>query len=525
MKWLDSIHDMSFGRKLSLSILGTSAAAVVIITLLILIFTLITERREIQDELKVMARMVGDNSSAALVFGDHLAARETLFALKARESVEMACLYIVEGEQTRLFADYYRLNRQCPEQVETSPSYTGLVVTVPIELRGNVIGYLQLQENYQALWDVSLLYTLAISLSLLIALILAWVLSIQFKSWLSAPVIDLTQTANRIAETGDYSLRVTDYGDDEVGQLIRRFNEMLMRIEAQNDELLESRNHLEERVADRTARIAQAMHQLEDAQKQLIQTEKLAALGSLVAGVAHEINTPVGVGMTASSSLNDLSRDVQEKLQAGTLTKGAFEDYLRDALEASDIILKNLGRAAELVRSFKQVAIDQSGLERRKIGFADYIQSVLTSLHPALRKGGHAVEIDCDEELCIDTYPGALSQILTNLVMNSITHGYDEGQQGHIRIRVLQEGADIRLIYLDDGKGMSAEYLAHAFEPFVTSRRGQGGSGLGLHIVHNIVTQTLNGRISLISTPGKGVRFEILMPVELVDTARKQMLG
>ena len=180
--------------------------------------------------------------------------------------------------------------------------------------------------------------------------------------------------------------------------------------------------------------------------------------------------------------------------------------------ETTDMVLFNLQRAAELIRSFKQVAVDQTGGQLRRFYVKEYLQEVIRSLTPQISRTGHSISMICPEELKITSRPGDFSQIVTNLVMNSLIHGFDGVAAGHIRIAVREEEGMLLLRYTDDGKGIAPEHLPHIFEPFFTTRRGQGGSGLGLHVLYNIVTQGLGGRVSCTSVPGKGVTFEIRIP-------------
>ena len=256
-----------------------------------------------------------------------------------------------------------------------------------------------------------------------------------------------------------------------------------------------------------------AEHALRQAQQNLIQAEKMASLGSLVAGVAHEINTPVGNTLTAASHLFDKVADVKLLLDENRMRRSDLVAFFALLGETSRLMVTNCERAAELVQSFKQVAVDQTSGERRQYDMKGYIQEVLVSLRPQMRKTPHVVTLDCPDHLEMDSFPGALSQVLTNFLMNSIMHGYDGSRAGNILIRVSQpESGLVELVYADDGHGIPRENLRRIFDPFFTTRRGAGGSGLGLHIVFNIVTGTLRGTIDVQSAVGQGTRFTLQIP-------------
>ena len=263
----------------------------------------------------------------------------------------------------------------------------------------------------------------------------------------------------------------------------------------------------------------QTLKELRTTQDALVQTEKMASLGGLVAGVAHEINTPIGVGVTAISHLKEQADGISQSFVSGTMKKRDLEAFLDVAVQSTGIVSSNLARASDLIRSFKQVAVDQSSEEARSFNFLEYVEEVLTSLRPELRRSNHEMLIEGDREIEITSFPGALSQIITNLVMNSVIHAYGEGEKGKIHISTTQNNTAVHLAYSDDGKGMDKETVARIFDPFFTTKRGQGGSGLGMHILYNQVTRTLGGNVVCHSEPGKGTTFEISIPLELGATA------
>ncbi|MBE9225671.1 AAA family ATPase [Phormidium sp. LEGE 05292] len=270
---------------------------------------------------------------------------------------------------------------------------------------------------------------------------------------------------------------------------------------------------LEQKVAERTQELSQALEDLKTTQKRLVESEKMAALGSLVAGVAHEINTPVGTSITVASTLADATQSFMNAVEQGQLKRSTLNNYLEVASESTDLILHNLQRAGELIQSFKQVAVDQTNLEKRTFGVISYLEEVLLSLAPQFKQADHVLTIEGDETIAIDSYPGALAQIVTNLVVNSLTHAYQPGECGNLRLEISQLNQEVIVQYSDDGCGIPEENLDKIFNPFFTTARNQGGSGLGLHIVHNLVTQKLQGTIDVSSKPGLGTLFIMKFPL------------
>ena len=263
-----------------------------------------------------------------------------------------------------------------------------------------------------------------------------------------------------------------------------------------------------------TAReLLQSLHNLEMTRKDLVQSEKLALLGGLVAGVAHEINNPVGITVSAASYLKDRTDSIERALASGDLRPDEVRDYLRDAAQSARLLSSNAQRAAQLVQSFKQVAVDQASEERRRFDLKGYIDETLLSLRPKLKESNVAVRVDCPRGLELNTYPGALAQVLTNLVLNSLQHAFEGGRGGQITISAQPDGDDyVRIRYADNGAGIPPDLHERVFEPFFTTRRGAGGSGLGLYLVYNLVTHSLNGSITLEPRPAAGTVFDLHIP-------------
>ena len=265
--------------------------------------------------------------------------------------------------------------------------------------------------------------------------------------------------------------------------------------------------------------LAETLERLQLAQEQLVESEKLASLGSLVAGVSHEINTPVGICVTAASYLSSQTSDLRQRFDADELDPDGLYRYLDEVAEAGEILQTNLRRAADLIRSFKQVAVDRSSNLKRTFNLADFIHELLASMRPQFRRSRLQIDVQCDPEIEMSSVPGALSQVLTNLLQNAQIHAFDEDQAGCIEIHCDAADGRVRLAFSDNGRGMDAVQLKQIFDPFYTTRRGHGGTGLGLSVAYNLVTQALCGEIRVSSEPGQGTRFELDLPQEVPDDA------
>ncbi len=308
--------------------------------------------------------------------------------------------------------------------------------------------------------------------------------------------------------------------NEKIEQLKREISER-HRIE-QEVRLLNQ--ELEERVRARTyeleevnTELSRSLEKLKSTQDHLVRTEILASLGGMVAGVAHEINTPVGICVTAASFLEEQAHQYHRRYNEGVLTRKDFESFLDEALESSTLMLNNLSRAADLVSSFKQLAVDQTSDQRRHINLKSYIEELLISLQSYFHHTSHKFKLICPVDINIESYPGAIAQIINNLINNSMIHGFESIDGGLITIEVTCDQDNIQLHYSDNGIGISKENQAYIFDPFFTTKRNQGGSGLGLNIIYNLITNKLGGKIRFTSEELQNTHFYISLPV-LTDT-------
>jgi two-component system, NtrC family, sensor kinase len=278
-------------------------------------------------------------------------------------------------------------------------------------------------------------------------------------------------------------------------------------------DLQDNQSILEKKSAD----LERAFNELQVTQDELVEARKMSSLGSLVAGVAHEINTPVGTSITLASTLMDETKLLLAAIVAKQLKQSTLNNYLEIAQESTSLILSNLNRAAELIQSFKQVAVDQSIQEHRTFRLKQYLEEVVISLSPQFRHTAHTVRIKGDDSISIHSYPGAIAQVVTNLITNSLVHAYPNNQNGQLCFEVTQQDGQVLIRYDDDGCGISAEILGKIYEPFFSTARNKGGTGLGLNIVYNLVTQKLQGKIEVRSKVNEGTQFEIALPMSVTE--------
>ena len=345
-------------------------------------------------------------------------------------------------------------------------------------------------------------------------------------------------------ELGDYSKALAVDGDDEIAAFARALNTMsgalrdrIAQLEDSEQRLSEAKHELkdlnvslERRVSERSAALEKvnadlsaAVQTLQRTQVELLASEKMASLGSLVAGIAHELNTPIGNSLLASTALRDRVEEFDRHVAVGALRRSELVTHLDEVRMASQLISNSLHKAAELISSFKQIAVDQTNDQRREFDLQEAVRDTIATYTPRLRRANCEVVLDIAPDLRFDSYPGSLYQILNNLMNNALNHAFAERKHGTIIVRG-ETAADgmVALTFSDDGAGMSDDVLRRVFDPFFTTRMGQGGTGLGMHIVYNIVNAVLGGRISVTSAPDAGTSVRMLLPrtAPQKDTAR-----
>ena len=310
--------------------------------------------------------------------------------------------------------------------------------------------------------------------------------------------------------------------EQEVAKKTASLSQIMLDLEQQKDELIahqrelrqenENRQYIEAELRKRNEELANSMDTLNQAQEQLVESERMASLGGLVAGIAHDVNTPLGVSVTAASFLQERLNNLKTDFEDKSLTSKNMASFIDEAEQTALLLLSNLERASDLIASFKQVAVDQTSQTEREFVLGDYIQEIIQSLKPSFKHTEHTIEVNCPDNLIVSCAPGAIAQIVTNMVVNSLTHGFENQNAGAITLNVSKENKDVVIHYTDNGRGLSESELDKLFDAFYTTKRGEGGSGLGTHIMYNLVTQTLSGQIEAQSTVGEGLQYTIRFP-------------
>jgi signal transduction histidine kinase len=341
-----------------------------------------------------------------------------------------------------------------------------------------------------------------------------------FMHWrMVRPLEALVEASGRI-EKGQLDIPIRRVFRDEVGALADSLEatrlallHLIAQLESRNQELTDANEHLEQRVNERTESLEQTLLTLERAQEEIIQTEKLASLGRVVAGVAHELNTPIGNALMVASTIQSELEELNKELASGTMRRTALGSFIERAGEGLTLSMSNLQRAALLISDFKQVAVDQTSDQRRTFDLAEVTNEILNMLQPSLRKSGCEVQKHLISDLECDGFPGRYGQILTNLVINATIHAFEPGKAGRITVSIDAVGGDtVELRVADNGIGMTEAVRARIFDPFFTTKMGRGGTGLGMHIVHTIVTRIMGGQITVQSAPGEGSVIRVVFP-------------
>lgn len=310
--------------------------------------------------------------------------------------------------------------------------------------------------------------------------------------------------------------------EQEVAKKTSSLSSTMLKMEVQQKELLQQKQSLQEENVRRSKTektltttnkdLIHSVTELNKAKERLLEAEKMASLGQLSAEVSHEVGTPVGISITSSSYLLELISDLEKSLGTHKISKKSIESFIENANKSAELLTNNLLRASDLLTSFKHIAVDQTSDKVRTVNISSYLDEIIQSIHPRLKKTSHCIKVNCDDDIELYSHPGAIAQIIINLIINSIIHGFEHINRGVITISVELHDSTLIIDYKDNGHGLSTEAKGKLFDAFYTTKSNKGGSGLGTHIIKNLVIDTLNGDISAESDEGEGLSYHITLP-------------
>ncbi|WP_168224785.1 sensor histidine kinase [Rhodoferax aquaticus] len=489
---------------------------------LILGYVLLHDRYSQEVDLRVRrpmtnyAEMLAQSSSGPLWSFDHAIGSQIVDSvMKNTEVVSI----VIEADNHEKFVSHEIPSRRVGDLLrEQRPIFyaNSQIGTVKIEVSAGLIKQGILLDFFKLV--AALVLQVALSVGLILMLL---------ERRMVRPIMHLRLSAAKLA-SGRLDEAVTVRRQDELGKLAQDLDSMRISLGTTLTERDQLNASLEQRVQERTQalqasneELSSTLDQLQASQRALVQKEKLASLGALVSGVAHELNTPLGVSVTIASSFQDQNKALEEAIAHG-LTRSALNSFHERYVNGTALLVQNLQRAATLVTRFKQVSTDRASEQRRKFQLKDVVEEVIFINAPSFDKTPHKITLDIGEGLAFDSYPGPLGQVITNLIQNAFVHAFDPHTSGtlHISARSPVMGA-IQIKVHDNGKGIPGSDIQHIFDPFFTTKLGQGGSGLGLNIVYNIVTATLGGDIVVDSQVGSGTTFTMVLPNTAPERRRK----
>lgn len=495
------------------------------------------QKHLIVDKLNILAEIIAFNAQVTVLFDDRKTEEQRLKSFEGIPLVKNIHIYAIDEISNKpVFFTSFNAKKTPPvplrvdsieqlKQPRITEDYIELIK--PIIYEGDVKGYVYIRgglERLNAYINKKILIDIFLTL---FVLILVYFVARRIQKRIADPIDQLSTLLQDVSKNHNYSARAEKTNITEINMLANSLNIMLTRTQNQierhkNDkqEIKQLNQSLEEKVNQRTIALREAnqellttLERMHQYQNQIVESEKMASLGQMVAGVAHEVNTPIGLGITSSTLLRDKLAEISQSFEQKTLTSSQLKRFIDNGVENLDLIYRNLNRAAELVSSFKRVAVNQDGELNSIVNMHELISNVMLSMRADLLVKDPNVVIHCSSQLMFETKVGPLQQVLQQLLSNSVIHGFRDNQNNEIEITVERNESSLIIDYYDNGIGVDKSIKKRIFDPFVTTKRGEGGSGLGMHLVYNLVTQALGGSVYFDDQSSKGTRFIITLPL------------
>ena len=518
------ITNLSIRSQLAITFIIISSIIIFVVTYFNFASSIEQKKDSFLQNSLIEANLLAEFSVTPLIFNDSEGAEDTLNSLKKNQNILKVVIF---DNDKNIFAEYN------PSKIQTQTNiseefkeyyfddmnteflnFGTLKITIPLKHLDDVYGTLYIEKSTMIITTILKKVFKDILIFTLILLIITYGISIILSDYLLKPILHLAKTSEEISKTRDYKTRVTYNSKNEIGSLYKAFNSLLMDMDNSTVNLENQVEYRTNQLNKKRALLEQSLKELKETQEQLIQSEKMSALGNLVSGIAHEVNTPLGNAITTSSIIKKESTHLLEDLSNGVLKRSVMESRLNVLNESSALLIKSLNYSSNLIKSFKQISVDQVTNDIREFNIKNYIEEIFLTNNNQLKIIPVAIVIKCeDDDLLIKTSPGVIAQIINNLIQNSIIHGFNDFKtNAKINVMITTEGKMISIVYEDNGKGIDETIKDKIFEPFITTKRNAGGTGLGLNIVYNLIYQKLKGSLTLKSEENVSTRFIIKIP-------------
>lgn len=489
------------------------------------------------DKITIISKIVAYNAQVTVLFDDNETETERLKSFESVSLIKNIHIYSIdELSNEPVFFSSFNASKTPPVPIKVGSINDLLVPNVkdkvielvtPIVYEGNTIGYVYIRGGLDRLNEYINHKIMIDILLTLFVLVLVFFVARSIQKRIANPIDELSVLLQDVSKNHNYETRAQKTNIDEINQLAGSLNIMLARTQKQierhekdKQEIKQLNQSLEEKVNQRTIALREAnqellntLERMHQYQNQIVENEKMASLGQMVAGVAHEVNTPIGLGITGSTLLRDKLAEINTLFEQKTLTSAHLKRFINDGIENLDLIYRNLNRAAELVSSFKKVAVNQDGEMTSLVNLHNLLSDVVLSMRSEIEYRSPKVNINCSHDISIETKSGPLQQILQQLLSNSVIHAFTDNQNNEITFDVERNESSLVIHYFDNGVGVDKSIKKRIFDPFVTTKRGEGGSGLGMHLVYNLVTQALGGSIIYDELSNEGAHFIITLPL------------
>ena len=488
------------------------------------------------DKITILSKIVSYNAQVTVLFDDNDTETERVKSFESVPLIKNIHIYsIYELSNEPVFFSSFNASKTPPVPIKVGsinellePHIKDKVIELitPIVYEGNTIGYVYVRGGLDRLNQYINRKIIIDIFLILFVLVLVYFVARQIQRRIANPIDELSVLLQDVSKNHNYETRAKKTNIDEINQLAASLNIMLARTQKQierhekdKQEIKQLNQSLEEKVNQRTIALREAnqellntLERMHQYQNQIVENEKMASLGQMVAGVAHEVNTPIGLGITGSTLLRDKLAEICTEFEQKTLTSTHLKRFIDDGIENLDLIYRNLNRAAELVSSFKKVAVNQDSESTSQVNLNNLLSDVVLSMRSEIQYRNPKITINCDKELNIETKSGPLQQVLQQLLSNSVIHAFNDDKDNEITFNVQNNESNFTIHYFDNGIGVEKSVKKRIFDPFVTTKRGEGGSGLGMHLVYNLVTQALGGSIVYDELAQDGAHFIITLP-------------